>query len=76
MIFTLEPYSFARFSKRYWPQTFWLNVLGLPQDLWCSGEIKRLAENLGGYWIATDPQSFECHDLEILIIKLVYRIGQ
>lgn len=70
VIFPLEPYSLARFSKGYKPQTFWINVLGVPHDLWCSAEIKRLAENIGGFWIATDPQSFDCFDLEILRIKI------
>lgn len=70
VIFPLEPYSFARFSKGYKPQTFWINVLGVPHDLWCPAEIKRLAENIGGFWIATDPQSFDCFDLEILRIKI------
>lgn len=68
--FPLEPFSFARFGKGYKPQTFWLNILGFPQDLWIPSEIKRVAENLGGFWIATDPQSFDCHDMEILRIKI------
>lgn len=50
-------YDFCYFNGGVELKEFWIRVYGYPQDLWCDTELRQFARDLGGIFIAHDPQS-------------------
>jgi hypothetical protein len=54
--FIVELYDFRKFDGDQ-IRFFWVNITGLPPDLWKEKEFKRIAYDLEGFFVHVDPHS-------------------
>jgi Domain of unknown function (DUF4283) len=66
--FVVEIYDFRKFVGGSDPVHIWVNITGLPPDLWKEEEFKRIASDHGGSLIDVDPRFWDHVDLTILRI--------
>jgi Domain of unknown function (DUF4283) len=68
--FIVEPYDFQKFDEGSDLVFLWINITGLPSDLWKDEEFNHIALELGGFLVDVDPRSWEYIDLTILRMKI------
>jgi hypothetical protein len=57
MRFVAKFYDFRKFDGGTDPIILWINITGLPPDLWKDNEFHHIISKLGGYYVDVDPKS-------------------
>jgi Domain of unknown function (DUF4283) len=68
--FIAEPYDFKKFDGGSDPVILWINITGIPPDLWEKEEFRRIAMELESFFVDVDSRSWEHIDLTILRLKV------
>jgi hypothetical protein len=68
--FIAEPYDFKKFDGGSDPVILWINITGIPPDLWKKEEFRRIAMELESFFVDVDSRSWEHIDLTILRLKV------
>jgi hypothetical protein len=68
--FVAELYNFRKFDGGSDLVILWINITGLPPDLWKEEEYRRIVTELGDFYVDVDPRSWEHIDLTILRIRV------
>ncbi|XP_078164499.1 uncharacterized protein LOC144559356 [Carex rostrata] len=68
--YPVAPFDPPSHDGGYDPIQIWLNIRGFPLMLWFYMEIRRLAEELGGFLVEVDPRSSGHHDFTVLRMKI------
>jgi Domain of unknown function (DUF4283)/Zinc knuckle len=68
--FIAESYDFKKFDGGSDPVILWINIIGLPPDLWKEEEFRHISMELGGFFVDVNPRSWEHINLTILRLIL------